>query len=205
MPAGPETLRAPLLKPYPVSWAGQPTGASIEIWITGGEKAALDRAIEEVRRVRGPKWPLWACLNDLFDHFIGVYDSHYYKSMGRQYPVLDRDGWRCQAPGCTAHSALHVHHILFRSCGGKNQHGNLVTLCDFHHLAIHRQWIRCWGEAPHNIRWTFGINSDPTVIHGPVARFLGQYRLQDDEIWNYVELRLFGWIWRPGRRRRAAS
>ena len=28
--------------------------------------------------------------------------------------VLERDGWRCQYPGCTVRAGLHVHHIEYR-------------------------------------------------------------------------------------------
>jgi hypothetical protein len=84
--------------------------------------------------------------------------------------VIARDR-RCAVPGCRARpSRCHVHHIKPRSQGGTTSLGNLVLLCEFHHLtAIHR-----WG-------WTIALNGDGTTTftspdgkrvfhsHGPPA------------------------------------
>lgn len=48
--------------------------------------------------------------------------------------VLDRDRWRCR--GCFV-NAGELHHIVFRSQGGKDEPGNLITLCPSCHRRAH--------------------------------------------------------------------
>jgi HNH endonuclease len=52
--------------------------------------------------------------------------------------VLLRDHRCCRVPGCRNSRFLDVHHIQPRSRGGRNEAGNLITLCGAHHRAIHR-------------------------------------------------------------------
>lgn len=51
--------------------------------------------------------------------------------------VKDRDGWKCQEPGCGSTDGLHAHHIKPQALGGKNVLENGVTLCRSHHYARH--------------------------------------------------------------------
>jgi hypothetical protein len=66
--------------------------------------------------------------------------------------VIIRDR-TCRFPGCHQPSAAcEVHHVIWRSRGGRTQLVNLVLLCRFHHLiAIHE-----WG-------WTITLHADATV------------------------------------------
>ncbi len=194
-----------------------PANRHLRIWLEPGERQTVDAAIGAIRKLRGAKWPLWACLNDLFDHFVDTYDNHGYRSLSKQSPVLKRDNWHCQAPGCTARSSLHVHHITPRGVGGPNTFDNLIVLCDFHHLAIHRGWIGCWGRAPNRIRWELGTNRGGGPHNGrwvgvpgnfryraPIARFVGHYRLDDDEPFPKTEFEIFGSVTRLTDRAPAA-
>ena len=54
--------------------------------------------------------------------------------------VLARDGHRCQRreKGIHHSAKLHVHHIVHRSQGGTDAPGNLITLCESCHQALHR-------------------------------------------------------------------
>jgi hypothetical protein len=89
----------------------------------------------------------------------------------RRYRTLDRDGWRCLAPGCTSRSHLNVHHLVFRSHRGSDDASNLVTLCVGHHRAgVHDNLIRCYGRAPDAIWWEFGIRPDGP----PLVRYFGE-------------------------------
>lgn len=61
-----------------------------------------------------------------------------------------RDDHRCQHPGCNS-MEVQIHHIRFRSRGGKNDEANLVSLCFIHHAGDegpHRsdKWRRYWEE-----------------------------------------------------------
>ena len=51
--------------------------------------------------------------------------------------VLQRDGHRCQVPGCTNLLWLDLHHLEYRRNGGGNTEENLVTLCSTHHDLTH--------------------------------------------------------------------
>lgn len=195
--------------------------STLRLWLTRDERRVLERAVSMVRRARGPDWPLWACLNDLVDHFAEAYEDPAYARLRRRSPVLRRDDWQCQVPGCRARAGLHVHHVLARGVGGPNTFDNLLVVCDFHHLAIHRGWIGCWGKAPDRIRWSFGVargsmwftdlsyvprgESERDWRRLPIAEFVGQYRLLPEEGFADVERRLFGEVTnvqRPPRRSR---
>ena len=49
--------------------------------------------------------------------------------------VLIRDGARCRY--CSIDTNLHLHHIVYRSQGGKHTEDNLITLCSKHHELMH--------------------------------------------------------------------
>jgi 5-methylcytosine-specific restriction endonuclease McrA len=49
--------------------------------------------------------------------------------------VMNADGNRCRR--CGANSNLHVHHIVYRSGGGKHERQNLITLCLECHAQVH--------------------------------------------------------------------
>ncbi len=50
--------------------------------------------------------------------------------------VLQRDGFKCRS--CGVRSALHVHHIIFRSQQGPDEAWNLLTLCNSCHDGAHK-------------------------------------------------------------------
>ncbi|MCC6622259.1 MAG: HNH endonuclease, partial [Deltaproteobacteria bacterium] len=50
-----------------------------------------------------------------------------------------------------------AHHVVFRSQGGGDEEGNLVTLCGICHLeGVHAGTITVRGRAPGALRWTIG-------------------------------------------------
>ncbi len=52
--------------------------------------------------------------------------------------ILGRDNYKCQSGRKVKHSEkLHVHHVQFRSNGGTNNPGNLITLCECCHADLH--------------------------------------------------------------------
>jgi HNH endonuclease len=75
----------------------------------------------------------------------------------REWKILERDEWRCQAPGCSSRRRLEVHHIIFRSHGGPDDPENLTTLCHGHHRhGVHDGYLRAGGTAPGGLRWELG-------------------------------------------------
>jgi len=51
--------------------------------------------------------------------------------------VLARDGYKCQCGKSGCSDQLEVHHVTFRSKGGSDAPGNLLTLCQKHHASLH--------------------------------------------------------------------
>jgi hypothetical protein len=76
------------------------------------------------------------------------------------HAVLDRDGYQCTFPHCSARARLHPHHITFRSHFGKKRQleqdalPNMTTLCVFHHRLLHSGVIAVKGKAPFDLEWT---------------------------------------------------
>ncbi|RMG48818.1 MAG: HNH endonuclease [Acidobacteria bacterium] len=71
--------------------------------------------------------------------------------------IYERDGWRCQSPGCTSRRNLEAHHVVYRSRGGDDAPENLVTLCRFHHQrGEHGDLLRVRGAAPLEVVFTLG-------------------------------------------------
>jgi hypothetical protein len=63
-----------------------------------------------------------------------------------------RDRGCCQYPGFTAHRFTDAHHVQHWAQGGATQLDNLVTLCRFHHRALHKGTYRI---QPNNSGDTF--------------------------------------------------
>lgn len=51
--------------------------------------------------------------------------------------VLERDSYQCQLCGTSGENRLQLHHIIFRSQGGKHDEENLVVLCFRCHEDVH--------------------------------------------------------------------
>ena len=67
--------------------------------------------------------------------------------------VYLRDRWRCASPICTSRNVT-PHHVRFRSHGGGEEQGNLVSLCEKCHLElVHGGKLRVTGVAPQRLRW----------------------------------------------------
>jgi hypothetical protein len=86
-------------------------------------------------------------------HFLETYKHLVPSRKTRSRKVRERDGCRCQVPGCSRR-ATHAHHVVPRSHGGGDEPENLVGLCAFHHLrCIHGGWLRVTGRAPDALTW----------------------------------------------------
>jgi hypothetical protein len=67
--------------------------------------------------------------------------------------VFARDRHQCQVPGCRS-TNIDIHHLHPRALGGTHDEWNLTSLCEAHHLAIHRGTLVAAGKAP-NVTLTF--------------------------------------------------
>jgi hypothetical protein len=51
--------------------------------------------------------------------------------------VKHRDKGRCRVPGCRSSTNVDIHHLRPVSKGGTHAYGNLISLCEAHHIAHH--------------------------------------------------------------------
>lgn len=60
--------------------------------------------------------------------------------------VKARDKGRCVVPNCKQ-ASVHLHHIVYRSKGGRFDSQNIVSLCAFHHQFVHAGLLTIEGDA----------------------------------------------------------
>lgn len=60
--------------------------------------------------------------------------------------VKARDKGKCVVPGCKERSQ-HLHHIVYRSKGGRWTTANIASLCPTHHQWVHLGKIQISGNA----------------------------------------------------------
>ena len=60
--------------------------------------------------------------------------------------VGNRDKGRCVVPGCKE-ASQHLHHLVYRSRGGKWTPENIASLCAGHHALVHAGRITISGNA----------------------------------------------------------
>jgi len=91
--------------------------------------------------------------------------------VARNYAILKRDRFRCQVPGCRCRRNLEVHHIIWRSKGGCDEHWNLITLCKVHHSYILHELmaLKIEGKSPDNL--TFIFDPHPGNGEGPFVKY----------------------------------
>lgn len=70
--------------------------------------------------------------------------------------VLERDGHCCRVCGAYVEYA-HLHHIDYRSQGGDNSPGNLITLDPYHHLHTVHGNKRLWQPVLQQLTVQTGI------------------------------------------------
>lgn len=67
--------------------------------------------------------------------------------------VKRRDKGKCVVPGCKERSE-HMHHITYRSKGGKWRSENICSLCPSHHAMVHAGRIHISGNADDHLTIT---------------------------------------------------
>jgi hypothetical protein len=152
-PTGRLTASPELPRVRIVFWAPE---ATIECW---------DRFRHEVRLRFGPL-PDWAVLTLLLREATEEWLRVDPERKPTEWKILERDGYRCQAPGCTARRNLEVHHIVYRSAGGGDKPENRTVLCHGHHRLIHDGAVVLRGRAPGELRWRLGRQRPEVRFHG---------------------------------------
>ena len=121
--------------------------------LPGRVAEVLDAAFRAVRAVEGRLLPDGSCLVRVAQHFLETWRPYVKKLRPRAQRVRGRDRGRCQVPGCSR-PGTHVHHVTYRSWGGGDDDGNLVSICACHHLrGIHGGFLRVRGTAPDGLVW----------------------------------------------------
>jgi hypothetical protein len=107
--------------------------------------------------------------NDGVENFIALLLTQYllaekaHHKAAHNSKLLERDGFKCQVPGCSNRRNIHAHHLEFRSQGGSDSIRNLLCLCACHHLWILHMLhgLKVEGTAPDDLTFTFGPCSSP--------------------------------------------
>jgi hypothetical protein len=122
-------------------------------------RALLSVRIAGVYLEQSSQVPLWVGLLAALEICVLEWDDPRRKTASStlQRRVIERDGCRCTAPGCTARRNLQVNHIEERSHGGPDAAWNLHAVCAAHHLHyIHGGRASVRGRAPGNMVWRLG-------------------------------------------------
>jgi hypothetical protein len=120
---------------------------------------AIAAAQRRARALGGAAIDAGEALAVIADHFAEVKEAHM-APRRRRMPefrrrALMRKGGLCAVPGCSR-AAVHVHHVVFRSRGGKDEPWNGVALCAVHHLhGIHLGYLEVTGRAGERLHWKF--------------------------------------------------
>ena len=81
--------------------------------------------------------------------------------------VLARDGDQCRC--CRSRYQLMVHHIVYRSNGGRTEAGNLITLCTSCHALVHADLLVVDGPHAASVRFRDGDGALLGSDRGSVA------------------------------------
>jgi hypothetical protein len=137
----------------------------ISFWAPESTIESWEGFRDEVRRRFGAL-PDWAVLTLLLREATEEWLRVDPESKPTEGKTLERDGYRCQAPGCTARRNLEVHHIVYRSAGGGEEPENRTVLCHRHHRLIHDGVVVLKGRAPGDLRWRLGRQRPEARFHG---------------------------------------
>jgi hypothetical protein len=86
--------------------------------------------------------------------------------------VLLRDQHSRCVPGCRNATFVDLHHIQLRSEGGRNELGNIITLCGSHHRAAHRGMLLIKNDAGGGLRFRHAGGAAYGCVLAPEAREL---------------------------------
>jgi len=145
--------------------------SNITFWLEPEVHSMWRTRCEASRHESGEPMEAWEVLAILMYNYWKTWDNKETRRQRREHATLERDGWRCTAPGCTSMGSgmLHEHHVIYRSRGGAVADlTNTTTLCTAHHLGLlHGGFMRCFGEAPDNLTWELGVGDgqEPFLIY----------------------------------------
>jgi hypothetical protein len=129
-----------------------PCSTTIRFWLPEPVARIWDDAVHRIGL------PTWASAVLLVRHAVAEWERIDPERIPTEHRILERDGYRCRAPGCSSRRGLEAHHIIHRSQGGPDDPWNRVTLCHtHHHHRIHGPaTMRVSGRAPGDLTWELG-------------------------------------------------
>ncbi len=142
-------------------------------------KALWESAVARCRSTIGETITDWEVLALALAAFWKTWDNKETGRQRREHRTIDRDGWRCMAPGCWSMGTgrLHEHHIIYKSHGGApTDPRNVLAACTQHHKRLlHEGFIRCTGDAPDDVVWSFGVEEgqEPFLLYHGETRVGG--------------------------------
>ncbi len=83
--------------------------------------------------------------------------------------MVRRDKGMCRFPGCDATRRLHAHHVVHWLEGGPTELDNLLSLCHFHHQAVHEGGWNIVSDEPGKFRFI-----DPAGFDHRVPKLSGR-------------------------------
>jgi hypothetical protein len=146
---------------------------TISFWAPESLITQWNTALTRIQATNGPL-PTWAAAVLLVRRAVEEWERVDPSRRPDNLKILERDEWRCQAPGCTSRSKLEAHHIIFRSQNGSDDPENLITLCHGHHRhGIHDGYLCVQGTAPDELRWRLGGGQLPGGVPRPTRAYHG--------------------------------
>ncbi len=85
--------------------------------------------------------------------------------------LQSRDRNQCQFPGCSSRHC-DAHHVVHWADGGETQLTNLVSLCRFHHRAVHEEGFQVVADSAGQFQF-LRPNGEPLPAVPPAARWEG--------------------------------
>ena len=112
---------------------------------------------------------------------IEVWSQRLDEELPLEKQVIERDGYRCSVPGCSARAQLQAHHVWPRGRGGPDADWNMTGCCMLHHLyGIHEGHLSVQGRAPDQLLWALGTRKEEP----PLALFMGDVRVVQERAGN---------------------
>lgn len=125
----------------------------LDLCVPRGVRILVDAVVRAAREGEKAWLTPGQCLGKAAEHFLETWEATVPPRRTRHQKVIDRDGGWCRMPGCSR-PAVHAHHVVHRSAGGRDDDANLASMCAAHHLhGVHLGWIRVSGTAPDGLFW----------------------------------------------------
>jgi hypothetical protein len=149
--------------------------ATLRMRVDPDTRRQYDATIARLRSMSDEPLEEWEAFVLVLRRFWKTWDNEETRKQRRRHKTLERDGWRCTAPGCRSIGTgrLQEHHIVFRSEGGAvTDPSNVTSQCNTHHgYLLHAGMIHCRGDAPDGLTWELGTRRglEPFLVyHGDV-------------------------------------